>query len=429
MKRKILASMLTIATVASLAGCQFGLPNGVGKNEPGPEPVLQIQPDIQVEVKPEIEPEIEPEVEPEIHLTFEQPDHISDDILDYQISIDGIIYTLPMKLSDVLSAGWDLKDADKLDYELDPKCKTTSTLMNDKGKIQIAIVNFDESGCALRDAYVTNMDIYRLGDFDIIIPGGIDLNNDTYDLLLEKMGEPDKTSELDNNIFFSYGTEIFVNDYYIMADMDTKKFCSVHITHTEMPEDFESADIDIEAVPDIVNTYVAPTEMSNDPADFIADIEGDLYQFPCPVSEFIKNGWTLVEEESSEGPVAGYSYGKVTLKRDNAVLETFPWNYCSHKTIKENCFITGFSLTASQDYKVTIVGGVNNKDTKMEDAWEILEPLGFEKNPSGNSTEYLLKYDNNHYYSVSYNNSGRINWVCFENDYTGKEYNELLGLR
>lgn len=42
---------------------------------------------------------------------------------------------------------------------------------------------------------------------------------------------------------------------------------------------------------DYLDAYVKPTELGDDVTDTVLEMDGCLYQIPCPVSEFTDNGW------------------------------------------------------------------------------------------------------------------------------------------
>ncbi len=99
-----------------------------------------------------------------------------------------------------------------------------------------------------------------------------------------------------------------------------------------------------------VLAYVAPTEMSDDPMDYVFELAGDLYKMPAPVSAFIANGWTLKKEGGDAGIVAGYDYGYATLTKDGDDLAVSINNYDPNAQVIENCFVTDITFYSSSPF-------------------------------------------------------------------------------
>ena len=67
--------------------------------------------------------------------------------------------------------------------------------------------------------------------------------------------------------------------------------------------------------------------------------DGDFYQLPAPVSEFIKNGWKI-DEEGSDTSVKAGRHGYVTLEKDGQTLYGVVNNYSKSAVPIKNSFLT-----------------------------------------------------------------------------------------
>ena len=81
--------------------------------------------------------------------------------------------------------------------------------------------------------------------------------------------------------------------------------------------------------------------------------DGKLYQMPCPLSEFLDNGWTLDEDQPTDTTVAAGSYKHISLSYKQDYSSTYgsygKFGYCiyadatntsSKANILKNCLIT-----------------------------------------------------------------------------------------
>lgn len=114
MKRKVFALILALSCTAALTACardkEMAGDAEVLQEESVPEPTEE--PVLAKEKTPEptLEPTPEPETEQEEKAErpkAETPSDLSDDLYDFQISIDGVVYQFPMWYSDFEALGWE----------------------------------------------------------------------------------------------------------------------------------------------------------------------------------------------------------------------------------------------------------------------------------------------------------------------------------
>ena len=106
-------------------------------------------------------------------------------------------------------------------------------------------------------------------------------------------------------------SEKFYNEFG--APMIHSKFYEI-----ENMIELEGADNSINPeVPELVKNYVAPEALSESLYDFTIDLEGVLYELPCPVSVFLENGFTINEKDSEMEIASGTSiYDTITKGRE-----------------------------------------------------------------------------------------------------------------
>jgi hypothetical protein len=98
--------------------------------------------------------------------------------------------------------------------------------------------------------------------------------------------------------------------------------------------------------PDYLDEYKAPIAMGNDLKSPVVKIEGDLYRLPCPVSEFLDNGWKI--DGSPEDVISGGSESVYVEKNGKRIFLSVQ-NYAEYKTTAENCVVYNVHINADLD--------------------------------------------------------------------------------
>ena len=95
--------------------------------------------------------------------------------------------------------------------------------------------------------------------------------------------------------------------------------------------------------------YIWPTALSDTWRDYTASIDGTLYQFPLPYSEWKSKGW---QTDSSVIKVAAGDWDYLTCYTDRAELTVVVANPGMNEADINSCFVVGFSFNARiDDYK------------------------------------------------------------------------------
>ena len=111
-------------------------------------------------------------------------------------------------------------------------------------------------------------------------------------------------------------------------------------------------------VPEEVKNYKAPTEIGDNFFDYNFKLEGNMYTLPCPVSEFVKNGFEI-DEEKSDMVIAGGDFGSLDMYYNGQHYSCLAYNTAEYATIIENCWVG--TVTANSSYSafdLEIVKGI-----------------------------------------------------------------------
>ncbi len=87
--------------------------------------------------------------------------------------------------------------------------------------------------------------------------------------------------------------------------------------------------------------YQWPTEVSSDWKDYTISIDGTVYSFPMPYSEFASKGWQSSYLATSI-PAGSYDYA--TFYNDNMEMEVGLINYSLNEASIDDCFVIGVSI-------------------------------------------------------------------------------------
>lgn len=444
MKKFVSISVMSIMLL-SLVGCKLNLANilNKGANDPDaqvtisqpvePDPVATPDPEPVVEPEPEPEPEQEPEPEPVPTEVYSQPTELSDDIYSYQISINGDVIQFPIYVSDLINLGWEPKSNSVADIDepLGPSYYSNYYFEKNGVKVFIDVMNWDVNEKIARECVGNGIkiDTHDAKGADVILPGGIDWKTATKEDIIAKYGTPSDEYESETRYSMTYETGIY-NSVEISYDLKAGELYSIQIENYVEPAGFAQSEVNTD-VPAITAAYVAPDKLSDDPEDFTFELAGALYELPCPVSEFTKNGWEIVDSKS-EMLVEGKGSGKVVLRKDNFEFWTFTRNYDNNATAISNCFVNDFALR-DHDAKVSlkVAGGLEYHMDK-DKALKIFEPFGaiFEESTTSAfpDTGYIiLEYDTSHKYEI-YCSDGMVKDISMKNELKRKDIYAKLGV-
>lgn len=380
MKRKMLALLLMISCILSMTACgESGVEDTavnemteereeeeeVAKPEHSEREVKSVEEEPE-EVKEEAKEENTAKEKSEKKEAAQAPADLSDDLYDFQISIDGVVYQFPMWFSDFEALGWEY-DGDETETLSSNQYTFTQVWKKDGCKVYTRFANlsmntvpFSESmvaGITLEDFYLEDC------DWEILLPGGIQYGVSNADDIKAAYGDP--TSDYDGDLYYKMTYEYdFYREIslYVYKDDDTLKQIEI-----ENMVELEGADNSVDdTVPDLVKEYKAPASLGNDFYVYTAQLEGVVYSLPCPVSVLLENGFEI-DESSSDSEVGAGRSGWVDLRYNNQTLHTMVENYADYATTVENCFAVSMK---SSEYgpKFDLVFPGNIKVGDKEDA-------------------------------------------------------------
>lgn len=296
---------------------------------------------------------------------------LSDDIYSFQIKINSDIYSFPMSFDDLISMGWEYIDDDSAELAPNNYSPTERFKLGDL-EAYVTMVNLGINTEPILDCTVAgiSIDSFQMADVTdvaIELPGGIQYGVSTLDDITAAYGTPSDTYEGDLYTKVSYEKDYY-QDVELYVDSETGFLNEISLENMSAEEDAGSdaaADLSDEPTLEVL-AYQAPSELGDDFTSFIVEYAGDLYQLPAPLSEFVKNGWTI-DASQSASYVAGKSYDWVYMSKDNQNYHTIVRNYSPDAAVIENCFVTDVEGNVnSTNLPITVQKGLTLGLTEAE---------------------------------------------------------------
>ncbi len=296
---------------------------------------------------------------------------LSDDIYSFQIKINSDIYSFPMSFDDLISMGWEYIDDDSAELAPNNYSPTERFKLGDL-EAYVTMVNLGIntepiSDCTVAGISIDSFQMADVTDVAIELPGGIQYGVSTLDDITAAYGTPSDTYEGDLYTKVSYEKDYY-QDVELYVDSETGFLNEISLENMSAEEDAGSdaaADLSDEPTSEVL-AYQAPSELGDDFTSFIVEYAGDLYQLPAPLSEFVKNGWTI-DASQSASYVAGKSYDWVYMSKDNQNYHTIVRNYSPDAAVIENCFVTDVEGNVnSTNLPITVQKGLTLGLTEAE---------------------------------------------------------------
>lgn len=315
------------------------------------------------------------------------------DIYTFQLKINDDIYTFPMTLKSFSEKSWnfDLKD-------LSSSCSPNETsypveFLHEKYglKADCCLGNLLTDVVPWADSYIYDFSIDNVDDSNtsarITLPGNIEYGKSTLSDIKSVYGEPTLINEMDDISILIYHLEYF-REIELTIDKKTELLTGIRLMNFNKQESIDEKNVSAD-IPAIVKKYTPPKELGDDFDAFIVEYAGNLYQLPVPVSELLKNGWTI-QKETSDSKVAAKNSGYVKLRKDNQTLKGTVTNLSTEATTIENCFLHNvIGWSASTNLPIKIQKGIT-QNMSENDLKKALSDIDYKESTSSSLKTYSI---------------------------------------
>ncbi len=267
---------------------------------------------------------------------------LSENIMDFEIAIDGEVYKFPMWFSDFEEKGWEFK-GDKT-VSLSSSEYVISMEWEKNGvRATTNITNLSLNTATLENSLITRfvIDSYDLADLkaSVEFPCDILVGKSTKEDIIKAYGEPDDTADrvVEEQLCY-YGPE-YEQSHNFLVNKETGILSSFIL---ENVVEVEGLDNEVSAeVPDDIAAYVPPVTLSDSLYDIAFELDGIVYELPCPTAYFLENGFTVAEEYANEVIPAGRT-SYINLRYDNKDINVCVRNTTDKATTPEYCWVIEF---------------------------------------------------------------------------------------
>ena len=348
------------------------------------------------------EPKMEDDSLYPVTVKSTQNPSMSDKIFDHTIKIGDKVYKTPLTVKDFESNGW------KLDNYSDTTMKGNSYALlyfNDKDGHQLSayVTNYTHRKMDYKYCYITGFrsSSYNLDKAPSLeLAKGIKLNSSKLDDVKTAYGEPDEYDKDSDGTTVKYKNPDNEDSYYDYLELE---FNSDGLL-TAINDSNDPKEVDGFVEPPInsadtalMKKYVAPTEVGDDLLSGTFLLDASLYQLPCPLKEFVDDGWKFeLSDNSADLGFIGsgdYVYGK--LKKYGYELSITVFNDTDFAIPYEHGTIyqMNFSASSVKDIDLKFPTGIT-LSTKKD---EIDKIENISKDEMSSLTFYELKDASNSY--------------------------------
>lgn len=286
---------------------------------------------------------------------------MSDNLEDFTFELEGIVYQLPVKYSVLKENGWhlDVYHDESEDDEILANSYEFYNITNGIVSLNVDIINMSGDVRMMKDCSVGAISIDTKNNLDFKMAKGI-TGLSTVDEIQEAFGIPSSSNAGNGYQSLTYK----VADYQAVRfyiDEEHSANNNIVLQCYKMTED-DVVEIKDE-VPEYFASYVAPKVLGDAVTDTIFELDGVLYRLPCPISEFINNGWKISSANVENVGAGNREFNAVILSKDNYKFNVGLWNYGKKAAYLHNCavydvsFYSNYMEGAPADY-VKFSGGL-----------------------------------------------------------------------
>ena len=153
-----------------------------------------------------------------------------------------------------------------------------------------------------------------------------------------------------------------------------------------------------------LSTYKAPKKLGTDITATVFELDGALYQLPCPLSAFTDNGWTVSSKDYDSLGAGNYGYSCVKITKGDNKIYLGMINLSKKAAYIEDCavykveFDPSYYMKNAPDDYVKMPNDITFATTQEEIA-KICST--YSKNEGTSSTSYTYE-DSNYTVEIKY---------------------------
>lgn len=381
MKKKVL-TVLAVLTMACIAGCQSGTepeenvptqeetevvtkaPETTENNTPVSEPTTK--PKTETTPQPTENPTSKPTVKP---TATPMPEPISpgvkmsEDIFDFTFELGGMVYQFPMTYKTLVDSGWKLHENEDENEQLAGYEKYCfKRFVKDGVEQYFNVINMSGNAMPMKECLIGGMSVNTYLKTSFSLPKEITVGA-TKDAIINAFGAPQKEA----GSYIEYKKENFQNiTFYLESDMTCSSIevnCYKAIGETTTAVSQER--------PAYFDEYVVPSKLGDDIRETVLELDGVIYQLPCPLEQFLNSGWEIASQDITSLASGKSRNQAAKIRKGDMTLYVGLTNYSSKEVYLENCAVYQLYFDIKQfrnaaEGMLKLPAGITGKTTPEE---------------------------------------------------------------
>lgn len=314
-------------------------------------------------------------------------EEISDDWMDFQVSINGQVYTLPVPFEDLAADGWALESPEETlkpnQYALSQKI-TNGDMYFYGQVINLGIDVLPQGQCLVGQVSIDEYDAER-GGVAVAVAHGIALGDDR-EAVEAAFGPSGNIYEGSSSVSLKYESSSY-NQMEVKIDSETGLVSKLTVRCFDTPEGYNDAALAAPVeIPQEVLDYAPPTELGDDLLSFNIRVGDALYTIPASYQYMQEQGWSVGQK--MEGKIAADDYARsVPLNLSGYKVSTQLYNPTDTATLPEYCFVTTLRFDSNFTQEVELPRGIS-MGMSREDFLAALEGTEYDISESEYSSTY-----------------------------------------
>ncbi|MBR5773717.1 MAG: hypothetical protein IKY44_02580, partial [Clostridia bacterium] len=260
-------------------------------------------------------------------------------------------------------AGWTISSSGYTPDKIMGGDSSDSIRMSKDGKsITVYIYNKSGNALALRDCPIGGISDIEVGSgVSVELAKGITASSSVDDII-SAFGTPSSRNDYSDYTSLTYQQNDSNENkiqFYCYKSTISKKYSSVSVKNFVVTEGDKTTTDPI--APPYLDTYNTPSVLGSDITSATISVGGDLYNLAAPVSEFVRNGWTIIEQPYF---VAAGKTGEVTVSRNGTKLTLYITNFGYYQTTALNCAVHAVAVQTDDNIAMKLPGGIGIGSTK-----------------------------------------------------------------
>ncbi len=275
---------------------------------------------------------------------------MSDELFDFTFTLEGVVYQLPCKYETLTKNGWTISSSG---YNSETKIEGNSYdsfyMAKDGRKVTVYAYNMSGNVKAIKDCKIGGIECDGYNEVDFTVAKGVTVKS-SVDEIKNAFGVPgysNSGSDYQSMTYYAVKDSSYNSvKFYVSND---SKYSSISMKNfVESDDDKTTTNTE---KPAYLNEYKKPSSMGADLKSPVVKVEGDLYQLPAPVSEFLGNGWKVIQQS---GDVVAGGTDSIRVEKGGKKLDLYIVNYSEYQTTVENCAVYKVYVDNYGDTKVSI---------------------------------------------------------------------------